>query len=129
MFVSIPFTNSNTIMLPNLSTLIDFDFTIKEIQIIELIQKGFSSKEIAVELTLSEFTIKRHRQNIAEKAGTSGKSAFRKFIKNYTPPFGTIKIIISFVCIIIKCGRKLVLKVPQKINFNPRTLHQVCKPW
>jgi len=69
----------------NLSLTTDFDFSLKEIQIIELIQKGFSSKEIADQMSLSEYTIKRHRQNIAEKAGTSGKMAFRKFIKNYPP--------------------------------------------
>ena len=70
----------------NLSLTTDFDFSLKENQIIELIQKGFSSKEIADQLALSEYTIKRHRQNFAEKAGTSGKRAFRKFIKNYPPP-------------------------------------------
>jgi len=70
----------------NLSLTTDFDFSLKEIQIIELIQKGFSSKEIADQLSLSEYTIKRHRQNIAEKAGTSVKRAFRKFIKNYPLP-------------------------------------------
>jgi DNA-binding CsgD family transcriptional regulator len=69
----------------NLSLTTDFDFSLKEIQIIELIQKRFSSKEIADQMSLSEYTIKRHRQNIAEKAGTSGKMAFRKFIKNYPP--------------------------------------------
>ena len=69
-----------------LSLTTDFDFSLKEIQIIELIQKGFSSKEIADQLSLSEYTIKRHRQNIAVKAGTSGKRAFRKFIKNYPLP-------------------------------------------
>jgi len=74
-------------MLYNLSLTTDFDFSLKEIQIIELIQKGFSSKEIADQLTLSEYTIKRHRQNIAEKAGILGKRAFRKFIKNYPPPY------------------------------------------
>ena len=44
----------------NLSLTTDFDFSLKEIQIIELIQKGFSSKEIADQLALSEYTIKRH---------------------------------------------------------------------
>ncbi len=73
-------------MFQNLATTNEVDFTSREIQIIELIQKVFSSKEIANQLTLSEYTIKRHRQNIAEKAGTSGKIAFRKFIKNYPPP-------------------------------------------
>lgn len=61
----------------------DHDFTNKEIQIIELIKKGLSSKEIADQLFVSENTVRRHRQNIAWKAGTSGKSNFRKFIKNF----------------------------------------------
>jgi DNA-binding CsgD family transcriptional regulator len=112
----------------NLSLTTDFDFSLKEIQIVELIQKRFSSKEIADQRSLSEYTIKRHRQNIAEKAGTSGKMAFRKFIKNYPPPHNN-KIIILFIDIIKNCGSKLLLKVPQKINFDQRTLHQVCKPW
>jgi DNA-binding CsgD family transcriptional regulator len=59
------------------------DFTLKEIKIIELVQKGLSSKEVAEYLSVSLYTIKRHRQNIARKAGTTGKSSFRKFIKNY----------------------------------------------
>jgi DNA-binding NarL/FixJ family response regulator len=62
----------------NLSLTTDFDFSLKEIQIIELIQKGFSSKEIADQWSLSECTIKRPRHNIAEKADTLGKVAFRK---------------------------------------------------
>jgi DNA-binding CsgD family transcriptional regulator len=66
----------------NLSTE-SLDFTLKEIQIIELVQKGLSSKEVAEHLSVSLFTIKRHRQNIARKAGTTGKSSFRTFIKNF----------------------------------------------
>lgn len=61
------------------------DLTIREIHIIRLIQKGFSSKEIADQLTISENTIKRHRQNISKKAGTTGKLGFRQFIINYRP--------------------------------------------
>jgi DNA-binding NarL/FixJ family response regulator len=74
-------------MLPNLAMSHDDDFTHREIQIIELIQKGHSSKEIADQLSLSEKTIMRHRQNIAHKAKTTGKSSFRKLIKNYRPPY------------------------------------------
>ncbi|CAM3334845.1 LuxR C-terminal-related transcriptional regulator [Aquirufa ecclesiirivi] len=66
-----------------LATTHPHDFTNKEIQIIELIKKGLSSKEIADQLFVSENTVRRHRQNIAWKAGTSGKSSFRKFIKNF----------------------------------------------
>jgi DNA-binding NarL/FixJ family response regulator len=73
-------------MFQNLAITNEVDFTSREIQVIELIKKGFSSKEIAIQLSLSEKTITRHRQNIAQKAGTTGKNSFRKFIKNYPPP-------------------------------------------
>jgi two-component system response regulator DegU len=69
-------------MSQSLAATNDVDFTSREIQVIELIKKGFSSKEIAIQLSLSEKTITRHRQNIAQKAGTTGKNGFRKFIKN-----------------------------------------------
>jgi DNA-binding NarL/FixJ family response regulator len=71
-------------MLQNLTAINDLDFTSREIQIIQLIQQGLSSKEIANQLTLSEKTITRHLQNIAQKAGTSGKNGFRKFNLNHS---------------------------------------------
>ena len=95
-------------MSQSLAATNDVDFTSREIQIIQLIQQGLSSKEIADQLSLSEKTITRHRQNIAQKAGTSGKNSFRKFIKNYPPQF--IEIIIQIIAIIKYCGRKLVEK-------------------
>ena len=52
-------------MLQSLTAINDLDFTSREIQIIELIQQGLSSKEIAEKLSLSEKTVTRHRQNIA----------------------------------------------------------------
>ena len=60
-----------------------YDFTFKESRIIFLIKQGFTSKEIAKQLNLSEKTIKRHRENIALKAGTRGKEAFRQFVRNF----------------------------------------------
>jgi DNA-binding NarL/FixJ family response regulator len=64
----------------------DVDFTLREICVIYFIQKGLTSKEIADELSVSENTIKRHRQNISKKADVSGKTDFRRFIKNYPLP-------------------------------------------
>lgn len=86
-------------MIQNLTVINDVDFTSREIQVIELIKKGFSTKEIAIQLSLSEKTITRHRQNIAQKAGTTGQTNFRNFIKNYPPPY-FIKIIILIIAII-----------------------------
>ncbi|NQW77656.1 MAG: helix-turn-helix transcriptional regulator [Cytophagales bacterium] len=63
-----------------------WDFTSRELQIISYIQRGNSTKEIADQLSVSEYTIKRHRQNISKKADVSGKTSFRRFIKNYRLP-------------------------------------------
>ena len=71
-------------MLQSLTAINDLDFTSREIQIIELIQQGLSSKEIAEKLSLSEKTVTRHRQNIAQKAGTAEKNGFRKFNLNHS---------------------------------------------
>jgi DNA-binding CsgD family transcriptional regulator len=54
------------------------DFTFREYQIILLILRGKSSQEIANYLCISTFTIKKHRENIARKLGSKGKSEFRK---------------------------------------------------
>jgi NarL family two-component system response regulator LiaR len=42
----------------------------REIQIVELLSKEYTSKEIGLELHISEATVKRHRENILVKTGT-----------------------------------------------------------
>lgn len=56
------------------------NLTYREIEIVLLIRKGFSTKEIASKLGLSYFTIKKHRENILLKVGAQGKAEFRKFV-------------------------------------------------
>jgi DNA-binding CsgD family transcriptional regulator len=56
------------------------DLTYREIEIVLLIRKGFSTKEIASKLGLSYFTVKKHRENILLKVGAQGKTEFRKFV-------------------------------------------------
>lgn len=64
-------------MNPNLRT---WDFSFRELEIISYIQRGQSTKEIADSLSLSAFTIKKHRENIALKIGSFGKTEFRKAV-------------------------------------------------
>lgn len=59
------------------------NLTYREIEIVLLIRKGFSTKEIASKLGLSYFTIKKHRENILLKVGAQGKAEFRRFIIEY----------------------------------------------
>ncbi|MHA8100889.1 response regulator transcription factor [Aquirufa nivalisilvae] len=54
------------------------DFTLRELEIIFLIQQGNTSQEIAEKLPISEFTIKKHRENIARKIGSHGKNSEEK---------------------------------------------------
>ncbi|RXK48079.1 response regulator transcription factor [Aquirufa rosea] len=59
------------------------EFTLRELEIIRLIQLGFTSQEIAQQLHISAFTTKKHRENIAKKIGSHGKKEFRRFIRNF----------------------------------------------
>ncbi len=73
-------------MISNLAPACPFDFTLREIQIIQFSKENFSCKEIADKLFISENTVRKHRQNIITKIGGSGKSDFRIFVRNYPPP-------------------------------------------
>lgn len=57
--------NSNPGM--NDSLLEKFKLTKREIEIIQLIAKGYSTRQISKNLSLSEFTINAHRRNISHK--------------------------------------------------------------
>jgi DNA-binding CsgD family transcriptional regulator len=48
--------------------------TKREKDIVELIAKGKSNKQIAEALFLSELTVKTHRKNIKNKLGAEGKA-------------------------------------------------------
>ncbi|MHA8074899.1 response regulator transcription factor [Aquirufa sp. HETE-40SA] len=54
--------------------------TYREIEIVQLIRRGYSTKEMATKLGLSYFTVKKHRENILLKVGARGKTEFRKFV-------------------------------------------------
>lgn len=49
------------------------NLTKREHQIVNLIQKGLSNREIAEELFISETTVKKHVSNIFEKTGVSSR--------------------------------------------------------
>ena len=83
----------------NLTATNDFDFTSREIQILQLCKDNFSCKEIAIQLFIAETTVRKHRRNILTKIGVSGKKEFRRFLRVYPPP-PISKINIHFICII-----------------------------
>ncbi|MFA6249474.1 MAG: response regulator transcription factor [Mucilaginibacter sp.] len=55
----------------------------REIEIISLIKKGYSSKEIAGKLFLSGFTVETHRKNIFRKLQVSSVGALIQFANQY----------------------------------------------
>ncbi|MEY3918855.1 MAG: hypothetical protein RLZZ132_1192 [Bacteroidota bacterium] len=69
-------------MRPNLLIPISH-LTYREIEIVQLIKMGYSTKEMANNLGLSYFTVKKHRENILLKVGARGKTEFRKFVFEY----------------------------------------------
>jgi DNA-binding NarL/FixJ family response regulator len=60
----------------------------REIQIISLIKKGFSSKEIAEALEISVKTVEVHRYNILKKLNLKNAAALVHFIHNSQLDFG-----------------------------------------
>ena len=59
----------------------EFLFTQREYKVLKLASQGFSNKEIGATLYIAVNTVKRHRQNIMQKAGIVGKTAMNKFLK------------------------------------------------
>jgi len=57
-----------------------FNLTRRELEIIQFIKEGLTSKEIAEKLFLSYFTVKTHRQNIIQKLEVSNINSLIKFI-------------------------------------------------
>lgn len=57
------------------------DFSSREMEIIKLIESGFSSKKIAEKLFLSVFTVNTHRSNILKKSGKATLSDLIYWLK------------------------------------------------
>jgi len=58
----------------------DFDIlTPRELQVLKLIAEAYTSKEIAQELVISVKTVERHRQNILDKLGMSGRVELTRY--------------------------------------------------
>lgn len=57
-----------------------FNLSARELEIIQLIKKGITSKEIASALFLSELTIETHRKNIFRKLNVKSSSALLSFV-------------------------------------------------
>jgi DNA-binding NarL/FixJ family response regulator len=66
--------NINTRPLKKDAFTMSQQLTKREKDIIELIAKGKSNKQIAEALFLSELTVKTHRKNIKNKLGAEGKA-------------------------------------------------------
>lgn len=58
------------------------DLSLREIEVIKLINKGHSSKEIAAELNISVRTIEVHRHNILKKLKLKNTASLLSFISN-----------------------------------------------
>lgn len=60
----------------------EFRLSEREIEIIELIAEGCTSKEIATRLFISEHTVKTHRKNIFQKTSVSDSDELIKWAMN-----------------------------------------------
>lgn len=67
----------------NNSQLAEFKITDRELEIINLIQKGYSSKRIASDLELSVYTVDTHRKNIHRKLQVQSTAELLAKISQY----------------------------------------------
>ena len=58
-------------------------FTKRELEILQLIKKDYSTEQIASHLNLSHYTVETHRRNIHYKAKFSTKQEFYEFLRNF----------------------------------------------
>jgi len=52
----------------------------REIEVLKMVEKGYSNKEIAKDLHLSPRTIQKHRINVCEKLGIRGRYGLIKWL-------------------------------------------------
>jgi len=57
----------------------DEDLTAREVEVLRLLARGWSSKQIAAELTLSPKTVRNHTEHIYTKTGTPNRAAASLF--------------------------------------------------
>lgn len=51
-----------------------------EIRVLDIVERGHTNKEIAIELCLSVETIKTHKKNICKKLGLYGRNGLIKWL-------------------------------------------------
>lgn len=61
----------------------DYDISLREREIIDLITKGYSNKEIAEKISISPGTVKVHLHNIYQKTGAKNRTALTHLTVNY----------------------------------------------
>lgn len=83
------FVAAQTEELPNSQRRAKWGLTRREQQLIPLIGRGLSNKEIANCLSLSEQTVKNHIYRILRKLGVSNRLSVLEACQNQTSPFGT----------------------------------------
>lgn len=65
---------------------IPLNFTIKENEIIQLVQEGLSYKEMADRLKVTPFTINHHLKNIYKKGGVNSRSQLMVMLQQQSAP-------------------------------------------
>lgn len=73
----------NTQLIAGFSAGSDFTpeakLTMRELQILEMVCQEFNSKEISMELQISEYTVANHRKNISKKLGVKNLAGMVKY--------------------------------------------------
>lgn len=71
-------------------TLVEKELTNREIQVLHLASQELTNKEIAINFSISESTIRKHRENIYRKLGLKGKQAVRLFLRKFSKIYSNL---------------------------------------
>ena len=58
---------------------LDLEFTVRELEVLQLIAEGFTNREMGEKLFLSKRTVEGHRQALLEKTGTKNTAMLIRF--------------------------------------------------
>lgn len=61
--------------------------TPREIEILEMTGKGFTSKEISEQVYIAERTVQKHRENIRKKLGIKGRNSMIKWYNKHVATY------------------------------------------
>jgi len=79
-YIQKPISEKMEAMVPKDEFLVKYNLSKRELEIIQLLKEGKSTKQIAAELFLAEYTVDTHKKNIYRKLGVNNMASLLQFV-------------------------------------------------